>query len=314
MTDFFSKWYATIQNRNKLFVKYRVYSLHRVFVRSLANFVLPIYYKLGQRNEANSLKPCSKDKDRVIVSLTSFPARIGRLWLVVESMFRQTHKPDMIILWLSKEQFPTLDSVPQTLLDQQSRGLCIELRDGDLRSHKKFYYAMSEFPDDNVVTIDDDVLYQSNLIEELYKNHVVHPDSIIANHIFSLVYDKDRNLLPYRRWVNEFENNSCHNVQIGVGGVLYPPNSLYSDTLNKDLFMDLAKLADDLWLFSMARLNNRKVIKTDFFPSFLPIQNRNNITLTSVNVGQNQNDIQIQNIRNYYIEKIGIDPFEFKSE
>ena len=43
-------------------------------------------------------------EDGVIISLTSFPARLDTLWQCVESLKRQTVRPEKIILYLSKEQ------------------------------------------------------------------------------------------------------------------------------------------------------------------------------------------------------------------
>ena len=43
-------------------------------------------------------------------------------------------------------------------LDQQKRGLTIRFCE-DLKAHKKYYYAFKEYPDDIVITVDDDVIY-----------------------------------------------------------------------------------------------------------------------------------------------------------
>ena len=45
-------------------------------------------------------------KEKIIVSLTSFPGRINEVWICIESLMRQTFKPDAIELWLSLKQFP----------------------------------------------------------------------------------------------------------------------------------------------------------------------------------------------------------------
>ena len=47
-----------------------------------------------------------KDRQRVIVSLTSYPARIQYVSRVVRSLFAQRYLPDMTVLYLSKDQFP----------------------------------------------------------------------------------------------------------------------------------------------------------------------------------------------------------------
>ena len=79
-------------------------------------------------------------KIKYIVSLTSFPARINEVWICIDSLMRQTFKPDKIILWLADSQFP--DRVlPESLRKYEKKGLSICWCD-DLRSYKKFFYTI----------------------------------------------------------------------------------------------------------------------------------------------------------------------------
>ena len=60
----------------------------------------------------------------------------------------------------------------------------------------------------------------------------------------------------------------------------------------------------------MARLNNKKIIKTDCSRVFLQIINWGDIALSDTeNVGPNGNDRQIELVRKYAIDKYGRDPF-----
>ena len=43
---------------------------------------------------------------RIIISLTSYPARIHIVYKVIESLIKQKEKADEIILWLSILEFP----------------------------------------------------------------------------------------------------------------------------------------------------------------------------------------------------------------
>ena len=95
---------------------------------------------------------------KLIVSLTSFPARIELVWMTIASLMNQTMKPKKIILWLSEEQFQTEESIPQTLLALRKRGLEIRFCE-DIKPHKKYFHTMQEYPDDIVVTVDDDIFY-----------------------------------------------------------------------------------------------------------------------------------------------------------
>ena len=169
MVNVFDKLYSSIENKNTILQKIKFYSLLRFSIRVIANIIIPIYFTCTKHNKKYRLKNVETEGNRIIVSLTSFPARINNLWLVIETIFRQTVKPDMIILWLSKEQFSNIDSLPKRLLKQRERGLKIELRDGDLRSHKKYYYTVQEYPNDIMITIP----YKKPYIKSRYIREVV---------------------------------------------------------------------------------------------------------------------------------------------
>jgi len=247
----------------------------------------------------------------IIVSLTSFPARINNLWLVIESMFRQTIQPDKIIVWLSVKQFPDIKSVPKNLLRLQERGLEIRLVPDDLRSHKKYIYAMTEYPESIVITIDDDIFYHSNTIQYLIDSHQAYPNDVIANIAHQLKYQSDGSLLPYNDWThNIYEPNSTNRIfQVGVGGVLYPPHCAHSDICNAELAYKYCPYGDDIWLYAMCQLNGTSIrtSASSFVP--LPIYNSHNQSLSSENL-QGRNDEQIHRLIEFCLKNYHINPFE----
>lgn len=72
----------------------------------------------------------------LVVSFTSFPARIEDAWIAADSLMRQDVPPDAVVLVLSQEEFPDQE-VPRSLRLMQRRGLEILWVDRDLRSFKK---------------------------------------------------------------------------------------------------------------------------------------------------------------------------------
>jgi hypothetical protein len=312
MVDFFDNLYSSIQAKNAFLDKIKFYSLLRYIVRLISNVMIPLYFTLTKKNKDYTLKPSDKSKNRIIVSLTSFPARINRVSLVIETMLRQTHKPDKIILWLSKDQFKSLDILPKRLLELQKRGLEIKLRDKDLRSHKKYYYTIKEYPDDVCLTIDDDIFYNSHIIEYLVNCSNDFPDTICCNLSNMLTY-KNEVLQNYNSWSGETNNNnpSIYIVPIGAGGVLYPVGVLNKLVLDEKIFMEVCPYADDIWLKSMSLLNKTKVVKTKYDSNYLPVLNKNSTKLiTSNRIGGN--DIQIKALQTYFVSEIGLDPFDYK--
>ena len=63
--------------------------------------------------------------------------------------------------------------------------------------------------------------------------------------------------MPYGDW-KSLVPPSCSILNFGTlgGGVLFPPHSLYQDTTNSKLFLELCPKADDIWLWAMAALND----------------------------------------------------------
>ncbi len=274
----------------------------RRVIRKMAAKHLPKYFS---RVPANIIKP---REERVVVSLTSFPARIEYVYLTIESLLRQTMLPGKIVLWLSKDQFQTEETLPIRLMSLQNDVFQIRLVDGDIRSHKKYYYCFQEFPEKTIITVDDDIIYPPTLVGGLLSVSNAFPNCVVANVARKMTY-KDGLLNRYSKWIEAIPFDTVDNVQIGVGGVLYPPHVMFEDCLKLELSQKLAPSVDDLWLNAMARLQGTDVVKTPNNQAFLPILIPKNQTLTSVNNGQNRNDIQLTQIRDYYARTQYGDPY-----
>ena len=182
-----------------------------------------LYIKKLQK-QCNVLQPQKNSDKQLIVSLTSFPARINTVWITIETIFQQEQKPDRIILWLANEQFPDGEKkLPENLKKQISRGLEIRFVT-DLKSHKKYYFAMQENPEAIIITIDDDVFYPKDTIKNLIELHTQHPYDIIA-HCAQEIPD-DWQVVPSQWRTPHFShvNDIFGKLRIlGIGGVLYPP-------------------------------------------------------------------------------------------
>lgn len=295
---------------NPTFLGIRYKSIFRLIIRSITQIIMPIYYTFNKYELGKSKIDQSCNK-RLIVSMTSFPARINNVWQVIESLIHQVRQPDIILLYLSKEQFPnTFMDLPAKLIKLQQRGLKIEFVEGDIRSHKKYHYAFKEFYNDLVITVDDDIYYHPYTIDVLYNEYIKYPSRIIANNTAVIKY-RDKVLLPYLAWDSHYveSEKSGNLLQIGIGGVLYDPSLLFADVFDIDLAIHLCPLADDIWLNAMARLNKVQIHQTSLSLLYLPVYNIKDETLNSINNGQGMNDKQIQKTRNHYLEHIGFDVY-----
>lgn len=303
MINFFTRNYSAIVSKNIFLKRIRFYSLLRFVTRCSANVFLPVYFQLFNIFKEKKLLSKKGDNPRIVVSLTTFPARINRLWIVIECLLHQTVLPDKIILWLSSDQFSGVLSLPKKLLKLQKRGLEVRFCQGDLRSHKKYFYALQEFPEDFIVTIDDDIIYPTDMLEQLINLSNIYPSCICCHRAFK-IETVGNNLAPYVKWqlLKEGVKPSFQIFQTSGGGTLLPPGALHKEVLNKNVFMELCKYADDVWLNAMSQYNSIKIAKADSYIECLPIINFNNIALHSINISQGYNDKQIEAVRNYYLE------------
>ena len=308
MIDFFVDMYRSCQ-KTHLF-----YSFLRFVVRVGANIFLPVYFRMNSKNPRYSLLLPSNENGQIIVSFTSFPARIRRLWLVVECLLHQTRKPDRIILWLSEEQFIG-QHLPQNLRRLEKRGLEIKWCKEDLRSHKKYFYTLQYYPKATLITVDDDILYSSSMLLHLVELANQYPSSVICHYARYVGY-REGKILPYREWkyVENFQEDAKKLFFGSGGGTLFPPGVFYKDILNKDIFKSLCFQADDIWLNTMIRLNGSKILVSGYGQGMspLPVLNRKDVSLASLNVDENQNDIQLSLVREYYMQQLDVDPFYFK--
>jgi hypothetical protein len=268
----------------------------RIFDRTIPSHFLKTQYQYP-----NGLNSEKRDME-VVVSFTSFPGRIQDVWIVVECLFRQTYKADKIILWLSKPQFEGI-KLPELLLKQQKRGLEIRFVEDDLRSHKKYYYALENFNSSIIVTVDDDVFYHQDVLKTLIGAHLSNPNEVIANRSHKIKFDEKGCIMPYRQWDINFKSSmpSFLFVPTGVGGVLYPPGSLSEKLLNVHALKELCFHADDLWLKAGALLTSTKVkITPNYRQEFITVgktQNNKLVTSNSLNGG---NDEQLKRILEYF--------------
>lgn len=286
--DFFDKCRFWGTNRNPLLNKFRIYAAVNLLVCIAANLFLPLYFFLTKRNKDYALGTSFHDGKQVVVSLTSFPKRIPTLHLVIECLLRQTVKPDKIVLYLTRSQVSSIDSLPSSLLDLCNRGLEIVLCPDEIRSHTKYFYAMQQFPEDIVITVDDDLFYRSDLVESLLKNHETHPNAIIANWTKEIIPGKTR----YTEWpdnhIPHLPHENRNQLVLGVSGVLYPPHSLDEDVFNVEKIINLSLTADDVWLTAMARKKGTPIFFSGYEYNHLPVMIRNNETLLSGNYVRNQ--------------------------
>lgn len=287
---------------NPLFLALR--TCHRAWQKvAHINFAHIALYILPFRN---GLEKHSNRAHRIIVSFTSYPRRFDAIPVVLKSLVYQSMKPDKIILHLTREECG--DDVPAQLLKLSKYGLEVEMVDANLYPHNKYFYAMQKYPDDIVITVDDDLTYPLYLIRALYRSYKKYPDCVSAMRVHRITKNEDGSLCSYRDWEMEATDRTEPSRVLfatGVGGVLYPPHCLPSIAFDAENIKRLCLYADDVWLFFMehyAGVKVRHVVekhghKYDIGRQY--IRKFYKQGLSAVNVLHDQNDTQIQSVMQF---------------
>lgn len=201
-----------------------------------------------------------KRTPQVIVSLTSFPARINTTHLAINTILRQTFKPDRVILWLADEQFPNKENdLPNEIIKLKDLGLEIKWCE-DIKSYKKLIPALKEFPNDIIVTADDDIYYPVDWLESLYNSYKAFPDCVNVQRAMRLTFKDNKIIYLGSNAAQElnYDNPSYFNQQLGGTGGLYPPNILNKEIFNMKL-LNILPTSDDVAFWAMAVLNRKRI-------------------------------------------------------
>ena len=238
-------------------------------------------------------------KETVVLSLTSFPARIDQAYVAIKSLMRQSVKADRIVLWLAEDQFKDF-ALPKKFDRLTKRGLRVRYVE-DLRSHKKYYYALQEQkPDELVITFDDDIIYEKDAVKKLIKKHNEYPECIVCNRGHEIEFD-DNGLKPYNEWKIRFEGGvetPEMNIMPSTGnGCLYPYGVMPESTFDKELFIRNAYSADDIWMRFNSLENGVFVVRTQKeVATLVNVFSSQKTALNRVNDGQNENQKTVDNL------------------
>ena len=248
-----------------------------------------------------------KRSPKLIISITSYPERMYDVHYTIYSLLKQTYPPDKVLLWLSPEEFPNLEEdIPKRIIDMEKFGLTIKWCE-NIRSYKKLVCSLKEYPEDIIVTADDDLFFPKDWLEKLYNTYKENPENIICHRAHLVNFDGN-SINPYNTWEKEVYNNnpSFLNFSTGGAGTLYPPNSLHKDVLSENKFLKLAPTADDVWFWSMGIINNTKIkIVKSGYPNPHRVNPQRDFNLNDENTlyyenSRGKNDNSIENIIKEY--------------
>ena len=304
LLDFLDGIYPSVNSRSPFVGKNL---LRRVILSGIYhtnNFLCWYYHNIKKKTIS------SPEEADYVVSLTTYPARVGNVWRVIEMAANQRGIKEKyaICLYLIKSEFEGVD-LPAKIKELQARGLTVKFNEENLKCHNKYFYAFKDYPEKTVITIDDDLQYNHHSISGLIKKNKEYPDCIIYNRGNRILKNE-----PYNNWPF-VENLTCpqHDVfPTGVGGVLYPPHCCNEFVTDMGVIKKTCLRADDLWLNFMSRLNHTKVVQSGLKSTYMVLPDTSQQTalwLVNNDVIQVGNDVQINEITKWSLKELNCDYF-----
>ena len=304
LLDFLDGIYPSVNSRAPFFGQKLLRRVILSGIYRINNFLCWYYHNIKKKKISNP------DECDYVVSLTTYPARVGNVWRVIEMAANQRGIKDKyaICLYLIESEFEGID-LPAKIKELRARGLTVKFNKENLKCHNKYFYAFKDYPEKTIITIDDDLQYNHHTISKLVMFNKKYSGCISFNR--GNLIDKDK---PYNCWpfIQNMTTPCFNTFPTGVGGVLYPPNSCGSIVTNINVINQTCLRADDLWLNFNSRLKGTKVVQTDLKSTFMVLPDSNQqyaLWATNNSSDSNENDKQIASISEWAKQNLNCDFF-----
>jgi hypothetical protein len=223
--------------------------------------------------------------------------------ICIKSLFAQSVKPDKILLYLGKECDDAV--LPERLLALQQYGLEIKRGYADVRPHKKYLFAMQEYPEDIIITVDDDLMYDRNMIESLLESYKKNPKAVSARRVHRITSLRG-DLEPYDKfdkcWTRLTEPSHIL-LSTNGAGTLFPPGSLPEEAFDIDAIKKLCLDADDIWIKFMLIKKGIPVVwvkSNHSMPDEIPGSQKVALYYANTNKEDSNNDRCIRNMEEHF--------------
>lgn len=241
---------------------------------------------------------------RWIVSLTSYPKCIRMAFDVIRSLEQQTKLPDKVVLYLSKEEFPEQKFAPDVIPYTGKLDFIIRWVDGNLKPHKKYFYAFQEYRNDYVITIDDDYYHPDHMIETFADRVINYPKAVLARRAHLITKDRAGNIDSYQNWIHKcftfIDEPRMDLIAIGCGACLYQPEFFIDEVFNLKMIKNYCLTTDDLWLKIMELLSNIPTVLVSDRLEYKEISHDGLYNMVNLNGGNDASWIKLWNFYNDY--------------
>ena len=195
----------------------------------------------------------------VIISITTIPVRKELLKRTLPYLLKQNYFAKLIINLdnnLTEEDYKFYET---EIASQDKRIEIYKECESKWRSCNKLLPTIKRYPDDIIITLDDDLGYGSDIVKCLLEGYIKFPNCIISHEVNPLKITDDN----YIQYLNDFA------IKIGQldyskymsNACLFPPHTFDgTDIFNYDKMMALTNgTHDELWFWVNSTLKGIKV-------------------------------------------------------
>lgn len=244
----------------------------------------------------------------IVISVTSYGKRVSdALPYMLFSLLEQTVLPQKIVVYLDYDNW-SMHNIPWQLKRLQEVGVDIRFCK-DIRSYKKLIPALVDFPNNAILTLDDDMYYHHSYMEWMTNAYSNSDKKTVIGQWGCIPTKENGHYIPYNRWPDCKKGTKDDEKSfIGCCGICYPPHIFDDEILKEEVFMQLCPIADDIWFWAMQeRLGIKRSYIEPWGRGYHISVNRieeydwsQTGTLMSQNLVGGRNDQQLVNILEYY--------------
>ncbi|MEM6522305.1 MAG: hypothetical protein AAF693_00865 [Bacteroidota bacterium] len=270
-------------------------------LRNAYSKVVTSYYKrIFERIMAGRISLPIKDKKSVFpaISFTTWEPRIHALPLVLINLIEQRPMPSVIYVWLTQHDY---DKINPDVIRIFSKSIVEFLITEDFGPHKKWFPLVESGFTDPFVFCDDDTYYPNGWYRALLESD--DKNSYVGHNCHYMNKSNDGLLLGYNLWEKNIHTKGLvsHNIfPVGCGGVLLYPNRIAHDFRSSELISELCPMGDDIWLKLAHLVAGIPCKKSDYLFPYIEYQSTQGFSLMKTNVEQNQNDVQMNDVIEYF--------------
>lgn len=210
------------------------------------------------------------DKNKIIISMTSWPKRIHNVAKAIYSLLQQNVDKTLyhIVLVLCDKEFPNKEkNLPADLL-LMYKSKCFEIiwTPTNTFSHKKLMPTLAKYPNNPILVCDEDIIRPKDWVSYFIKDHKQYPnDILVGGCVFDICFERNGKFNPVKRFAFDKPSNAGKIIKNrrpanGFGGVLYPVGTFTDPRFyDEELYMKLSKYSDESWQFCFNVIENRTI-------------------------------------------------------